>query len=158
MIGTTQLRCACERRLSTVLADFVLPYLVGVFILLILCAALRARAADIPALETEKIDYLIASIESIGTAQFIRNDTAYDSKSAAGHLRLKLRNAGSHVKSAADFIRYCASVSSMTGRPYWIRFSDGRQVTAEAYLREKLTEYETKKEGGAEPAVGVALP
>lgn len=98
--------------------------------------------------ETRKIEYLITSIETLRDAQFVRNDTSYDAKAAAGHLRLKLRVAGSRIKSAGDFIRYCASASSVSGKPYLIRFADGREVTAEAFLRQKLKEYESRAGNG----------
>jgi hypothetical protein len=93
-------------------------------------------------LEGRKIEYLIAAVESLPDAQFIRNGVSYDAKSAADHMRLKLRMAGSRVATAEDFIRLCASVSSVTGAPYQIRFSDGRTVTSEAYLRQRLAEFE----------------
>ena len=92
------------------------------------------------ALEHRKVEYLIASVEALQGAQFIRNGKSYDAKAAADHLRLKLRTAGSRVVTADDFIRYCASVSSLSGMPYEIRFADGRVVTSETYLREKLAE------------------
>jgi hypothetical protein len=91
--------------------------------------------------EEKKIDYLIASIESLQNAQFIRNGVAYEAKAAADHLRLKRRGAGSRVATADDFIRLCASVSSMSGIPYQIRFSDGRVVSSETFLRERLAEF-----------------
>lgn len=102
-----------------------------------------ARATDIEATEAQKIAYLIGSIETLKNAEFVRNGTSYDAKAAADHLRLKLRVAGSHVRSADDFIRYCASASSVSGKPYLIRFADGREVTAEIFLRQKLKEYES---------------
>lgn len=99
------------------------------------------HAGDLARIETQEINYLITSIETLGNAQFVRNGTAYDSKTAADHLRLKLRNAGSRIRTAEDFIRYCASVSSVTGTPYQIRFSDGRVITSEVFLRQKLSEF-----------------
>jgi hypothetical protein len=91
--------------------------------------------------EERKIDYLITSIESLQNAQFVRNGVAYEAKAAADHLRLKRRMAGSRVATADDFIRLCASVSSMSGTPYQIQFSDGRVVLSEAFLRERLAEF-----------------
>ena len=114
-----------------------------VLVLLFFCLHSSARATDIEAAEAQKIDYLIASIETLKDAQFVRNDTSYNAKAAADHLRLKLRVAGSHVRSADDFIRYCASASSVSGKPYLIRFADGREVAAERFLRQKLKEYES---------------
>lgn len=99
------------------------------------------HAADATSSEGQKIDYLIASIETLQDAQFIRNGTAYNAKAAADHLRLKLRNAGSRVATADDFIRLCAAASSVSGTPYQIRFADGHVVSSEAYLKQKLAEF-----------------
>ncbi len=105
------------------------------------CAVAVGRAhAEPPATETQRIDYLIRSVEQLSNAKFIRNDVAYDAQAAAAHLRLKLREAGSRVKTAEDFIRLCGSRSSMSGQPYQIRFADGTHVTSEAFLRAKLGE------------------
>jgi len=98
-------------------------------------------AATPDALEDRKIQYLIAVVENLHDAQFVRNDVAYEAKAAADHLRLKLRGAGSRIATVEDFIRLCASVSSMSGKPYQIRFSDGRVMTSEAFLRERLAEF-----------------
>jgi hypothetical protein len=113
-------------------------YLLALFLL---AMGMSASPASITPLEARKIDYLIAAIETLPNAQFIRNGTAYDGKGAADHLRLKLQNAGSRVATAEDFIRLCASVSSMSGLPYQIRFADGHTVTSETFLRQKLLEF-----------------
>lgn len=97
--------------------------------------------ADTTSVEAEKINYLITAIESLPNAQFVRNGTAYDAKAAADHLRLKWKNAGSKVTTAEDFIRLCGSVSSMSGKPYQIRFADGKTVTSESFLRDKLAKF-----------------
>ncbi len=101
-----------------------------------------ASAADLSQLERQKIDYLIASVETMEGAQFIRNGKAYDAHAAADHLRLKLRTAGSRVVTADDFIEYCASASSISGLPYQIKFADGHEVTSAAFLRQKLADFE----------------
>lgn len=77
-------------------------------------------------------------------AQFIRNGKAYDSAAAASHLRAKLRVAGGRVKTAEDFIRYCASQSSVSGEPYEIRFADGRVILSADFLRQKLLEFDAQ--------------
>jgi hypothetical protein len=119
--------------------------------LLVLAAGLHVQAGDLAPLEAQKIEYLIASIEKLPKAQFIRNGTAYDAKRAADHLRLKLQQAGSRVATAEDFIRLCASVSSVSGLPYEIRFADGRTITSEAFLRQRLLEYERSPDGRSTP-------
>ena len=113
----------------------------GLVWFLLLSISAFAHAADSASAEGRKIDFLIASIETLQGAQFIRNGTAYNAKAAADHLRLKLRMAGSRVSTADDFIRLCASASSVSGTPYQIRFTDGSAVTSEAYFRQKLIEF-----------------
>src|SRR5688572_18924891 len=87
-----------------------------------------ANGAELSAVELAKIEYLIVGVAELEQAQFVRNGRAHDAKSAAAHLRRKLRAARSRIKSADDFIRCCASASSITGRPYRIRFTDGREI------------------------------
>jgi hypothetical protein len=113
-------------------------------ILLLSLSAMSVAAGPTP-LEERRIEFLIAQIENLQNAQFIRNGTAYDAKAAADHLRLKLKNAGSRVATAEDFIRLCASVSSLSGQPYQIRFSDGRVVSSEAFLRQRLAELQLRE-------------
>lgn len=113
----------------------------GLLCLFILAISAFAHAADSASLEGRKIDFLIASVETLQGARFIRNGTSYDAKAAADHLRLKLRMAGSRVATAEDFIRLCGTASSVSGTAYQIRFSDGRVVSSEAYLRQKLAEF-----------------
>lgn len=117
--------------------------------LLLTVICMFARAGDLAPTESQRIDYLINAVATLEHAQFVRNGTAYDGNEAADHLRLKLKKAGSQVKSAEDFIRLCASVSSMSGIPYQIRFSDGRVVTSEAFLRQKLAEFQSQLGKGA---------
>jgi hypothetical protein len=113
-----------------------------IVLLLLVLLSTSAHAAVPDALERQKIDYLIASVETLQGAEFIRNGKSYDARAAADHLRLKLRTAGARVATADDFIRYCASVSSVSGTPYQIRFADGSVVSSEAFLRQRLAEFE----------------
>jgi len=105
-------------------------------IALISLAVVCAYAQD--SREAAKIQYLIASVETLEGAKFIRNGSEYDARSAANHLRLKLKNAGKRVRTAEDFIKFCGSKSSITGEPYLIRFTDGTTVKTEVFFRKKL--------------------
>ena len=105
-----------------------------------------ARAGPAPT-ENARIEYLLAVVASLHDARFIRNGSAYDSTAAADHMRAKLRSAGARVKTAEDFIRYCASESSVSGKPYEIRFPDGRVVLSADFLRQKLREFDQQQEG-----------
>jgi hypothetical protein len=111
----------------------------------ILCIALAAQGAGLAPQEKQTIEQLIAAVTSLPDAQFIRNGTAYDAAEAGDHLRLKWKNAGSRVKTVEDFIRYCASTSSVSGEAYKIRFADGREVSAEQFLRQRLAELKAVK-------------
>ena len=111
---------------------------------LLLWAMLAGAAAA--ATEAQKIEQLIRSIERMKNAKFVRSGVEYDANAAGEHLRTKLSAAGSNVKTANDFIRLCASKSSVSGEAYQIRFSDGRVVTSEAFLRQKLKELNNPKE------------
>lgn len=91
--------------------------------------------------EKAKIDFLLSSVENMKGTKFIRNGTEYDGKKAAEHLRMKLEAVGGKVQTADDFIRLCASKSFISGKPYTIRFPDGKTENAEQYFRERLKEY-----------------
>jgi Family of unknown function (DUF5329) len=108
--------------------------------------AAAVNANDRSPEEDARIDYLLAIVASMHDAQFIRNGTPYDGAAAVKHLRLKLRAAGSRVKTAEDFISYCASASSVSGQPYEIRFSDGRVVRSADFLRQKLIDFQKENE------------
>lgn len=114
-------------------------YIPALFMVLVSLVVMRAYAQD--SQEAAKIQYLIASIEALEGAKFIRNGQEYDARSASSHLRLKLKNAGDRVKTAEDFIKYCGSKSSMTDKPYLIRFTDGTIVKSEVFFRKKLVAF-----------------
>lgn len=98
-------------------------------------AAAWAQSDPVAARE---VDALIADVATLGNAVFIRNGSEYDAAKAAEHLRLKRTRAGSRLKSAEDFIRYCATASSMSGKKYRLRFADGREVDVDGYLYARL--------------------
>jgi hypothetical protein len=110
--------------------------------ILSLTVLFSALAFAAPLTEEQKIDALIHSIEVLPGAQFIRNGSAYDGKAAAEHLRRKRSYAGDRIKTAGDFITYCASRSSSSGKAYQIRFANGETVDAEAFLRAELKRIE----------------
>ncbi len=118
-------------------------YLIYFLLLLVLSfSAGNVRAQD--ASEMAKIQYLIASVGDLKGATFIRNGSEYDTQAASSHLRLKLKAAGKRVKTAEDFIQYCASKSSMSGEPYLIRLADGTTIKSEVFFRDKLKAFSPK--------------
>jgi Family of unknown function (DUF5329) len=88
--------------------------------------------------EQRTIEALIESVAHLTDATFLRNGKSYPSSSAARFLREKWRSRQSEVRSAEDFIDRVASSSSTTGKPYLIRFANGREVSSAEYLRGEL--------------------
>jgi hypothetical protein len=115
----------------------------------LLAFAALTGASDPSPIEDARIEYLLNVVASLQDAQFIRNGKTYDSKAAVAHLRTKLRAAGSRVQTAEDFIRDCASESSISGKPYEIRFADGTVLRTADFLRQKLLEFDARQGSGA---------
>jgi hypothetical protein len=88
--------------------------------------------------EKEKIEALIRHVENLKGASFIRNGKSADAKSAAKFLRGKWNAKEKEIKTADEFIAKVATVSSTTGKPYLIKFSDGREVKCGEYLTGEL--------------------
>jgi hypothetical protein len=110
---------------------------------LLLCTCAQAAPGDAD-VEKKKIESLISTVENLKDAKFVRNGTEYDCKAAAQHMRDKWEYAGSKVKTARDFISVIASKSSQSGKPYVIRFKDGKEVESGKYLTEQLEKLESR--------------
>lgn len=127
----------------------LLPLVATAWLLVTLVPTASAQPTDgtsqQQSLEQHRIEYLIDSVAALENASFIRNGESYDASKAASHMRLKWRLAGSRVKTAEDFIRYCGTASSTSGTPYTIRFSDGHTETSASFLLHKLTQYRPEK-------------
>ena len=91
-----------------------------------------------------EIDELISYVGTSGVA-FIRNGTEYSGAEAAKHLRDKLARAGNRVKTTEDFITGVASKSYITGKPYLVKFADGRIQPTGDWLRAHLAELRKNK-------------
>jgi hypothetical protein len=62
---------------------------------------------------------------------FHRNGKNHSPAEARDHLAMKLRRAGSRIDTAEDFIKYLATKSSWTGKPYSIRCADDSTPSAD---------------------------
>ncbi|MBP9186718.1 MAG: DUF5329 domain-containing protein [Bacteroidia bacterium] len=91
--------------------------------------------------ETQKIESLIAFIAK-QDGVFIRNGSEYTPGQAAEHLRMKWKKGGSAIKTAEIFIDKLATSSSMSGKPYQIKFKNGRSINLAALLRAELKRLE----------------
>lgn len=91
--------------------------------------------------EHQKIESLIAFIAK-QDGVFIRNGSEYTPAQAAEHLRMKWKRGGSGIKTAKEFIEKLATSSSMSGKPYQIRFKNGRTASVGPLLRIELARIE----------------
>jgi hypothetical protein len=71
---------------------------------------------------------------------FIRNDKEYDGQAACDHIDKKYSYAKRHIKTTDDFIRYAASQSSISGKPYRVR-CEGREMPTAEWLRAELERF-----------------
>ena len=101
-----------------------------------------------PLTEKQKIDQLISYIAKLDKSKFVRNGTEYSAKDAAEHLSMKREKAGIRIKTAKDFISMVASKSSMSGKPYQIKFGDGKTENTEIVLMRELKRIEESDKAG----------
>jgi len=83
----------------------------------------------------QEIEHLLQYIDT-SDCTFIRNGKSHDSIEAGKHIRKKYGHIKGRIKTTEDFIRYAATKSSMSGRPYQIICNDEKMATADWLTRE----------------------
>ena len=83
----------------------------------------------------QEIEHLLQYIDT-SDCTFIRNGKSHDSKDAGMHIRKKYGHIKGRIKTTEDFIRYAATKSSMSGRPYQVICNGEKTATAEWLTRE----------------------
>jgi len=101
-----------------------------------------ASAQSAPAPEKQKIEALIERVGELKDAKFVRNGSTYGLTTAVRFLRGKWEANDAKVRTARDFIDTVASVSGTSGKPYLIRFQDGREIKSRDFLIAELTKLE----------------
>ncbi len=119
---------------------FSVSFLVGMAIFTAVAPRV-AVAQSAPAAEKQKIEMLIRQIGELKDANFVRNGSTYGPITAVHFLRAKWTANDAEVKTAHDFIDKVASVSGTSGKPYLIRFKDGREIKSRDFLLEELTKW-----------------
>lgn len=121
----------------------------GICWLLLVVAMPQVLASETEAgSQQARIDYLLETIAALEGAVFIRNEAEHSPQDAAHHLAQKLARAQSSFFAppasswtAEMFIDKLASESSLSGRPYHIRFSDGQLVDSGPWLHQQLLKF-----------------
>lgn len=110
--------------------------------MLALASTSSAIAQRAPISEKQKIEALIAGIGQLQDAKVIRNGWSYDPSTAVRFLHGKWAANASEIKTARDFIDKVASFSGTSGKPYLIRFKDGRELQSREFLLTELKKIE----------------
>jgi Family of unknown function (DUF5329) len=110
----------------------------GFLSLLAFAAAPSLTSGEIAAPEKAKIEALLAHVEKLEGAAFIRNGKDYDPKTAAKFLRGKWEANAKEILTASDFIAKAATKSSTSGKPYLIRPKGAPETPCADYLTAQL--------------------
>ena len=104
----------------------------GLFFLLILLSFHTSFAAG----TTEEVASLLLFVEQSGCT-FIRNGKQYDALNARGHIEKKYNYFKDKITTAEDFIRYSATKSTMSGKPYRV-VCNGVEMNSSDWLLAEL--------------------
>ncbi len=106
---------------------------------------LSGSAVAEPAADEEKaIGHLIEYVK-MSSYQFVRNGQTYSGADAATHIQMKYKHQISSVNTAEDFIKSCASASTLSGRPYLVRTVPGEEKHVGDWLLEELKKYRASR-------------
>ena len=116
---------------------------VAALLLIFLVAPSFLQSQHLPATEKQKIEALIKQVGDLKDAKFVRNGTVYEPATAVRFLRGKWDANASDVKTARDFIDKVATMSGTSGKPYLIRFKDGKEIPSREFLLAELKKIES---------------
>ncbi len=85
-----------------------------------------------------EIEKLLCALQKVEGVTFVRNGSEYTTVQACEHLRLKWSKQKASIHNTEEFILLCGTKSSMSGKPYLIKFADGHTEECGVYLRALL--------------------
>ena len=109
-------------------------------------SAMPAEKGSVDGDIQEIINYLVEFVRSSDVV-FIRNDKEHTPEEAVSHMLKKYKYAKRKVKTPEDFIEYCATKSTVSGKPYLVRLVDGRTITSAQWLLAALEDYRSEVAG-----------
>ena len=115
----------------------------AIVLLITLVTVSFVHAQNLPAAEMQKIELLIKRVGDLKDAKFVRNGSAYEPATAVRFLRGKWDANKADVKSARDFIDKVATKSGTSGKPYFMRYSDGKEIPTREFLLAELKKIES---------------
>ncbi|EMN00256.1 hypothetical protein LEP1GSC021_3554 [Leptospira noguchii str. 1993005606] len=96
------------------------------------------------------LNSLMDVLESCG-CKFIRNGSEHEPKEAREHMERKLKAVDGKIYTIQEFIDHIGSKSSVSGKPYFVKFADGKMVESRVWLKEKWEEIMNKKNNSSKP-------
>ncbi|EMI72642.1 YfeK family protein [Leptospira noguchii] len=96
------------------------------------------------------LNSLMEVLESCG-CKFIRNGSEHEPKEAREHMERKLKTVDGKIHTIQEFIDHIGSKSSISGKPYFVKFADGKMVESRVWLKEKWEEIVNKKNNSSKP-------
>lgn len=117
------------------------PFFVVTLLLLWIAPANAAESLD------QTIGYLLQYIAN-SKAVFIRNGSEHTPTEAVDHIKAKYAHFKSDIKTPEDFIRLSASKSLLSGKPYLVRESNGKEMRMDTWLNEALKAHRTAIHSG----------
>ena len=97
------------------------------FLFLVLTVALPANSEESV---SQEIDHLLQYIES-SNCIFIRNGSESSATEARAHIQTKYDIFKNRIKNKEDFIKYAATKSSISGKPYKVRCNGQETLNAD---------------------------
>jgi len=88
----------------------------------------------------QTVNYLFDYVAK-SDATFIRNGQTHTPREAVNHIKAKYEHFKSEIKTPEDFIRLSASKSLLTGQPYLVRISDGKETRLDEWLTQALKQH-----------------
>jgi hypothetical protein len=113
-----------------------------IFIIFALCFFSWPAVAGDGQLQAE-VDHLINYVRSTD-CKFIRNGNAHTPDEAIEHILKKYDHFEDRIKTAEDFIEYCASKSILSKKPYKIGCPDQEPVESNVWFLEELERFRKK--------------
>ena len=106
-------------------------------------------AAPVSPTTLSEIAHLLDYVEKSG-CEFFRNGTWYtDAKTIRGHVEMKYHyfmDKGK-IASAEDFIKWSATKSELSGRPYMVKCGEGPDMPMSYWMARELDRYRKEKPG-----------
>ena len=124
--------------------------LIALLLLLALLAPSKGFAAEVSPVAQSEIAHLLDYMEKSG-CRFYRNGTWYtDAKAVRGHVDMKYRYfmERNRIGSAEDFIKWAASKSEISGKPYLVQCNNGAEMLLSRWLTDELVRNRKERASG----------